>query len=286
MSLATRCTECGTIFRVVQDQLKISQGWVRCGRCDAVFHAIEGLFDLERDAPPHWVPPSTLVPSEPAAVVTANFHTASSVPEHEEEVFQLDDADRIHSRFFHPEQDDVEKTPAQALSQRDRVDFADARFNDSMLKSESRATTKPARTSKPKPSKKKKSSIAERRLPEFLQAGPRHDIWQHTSIRNTLILLVAGLVLSLLLQITFYYRHDAALRWPSTKPWLVKMCNLLACQIELPRHINQITIESSALSPASGTNTYRLNLTLQNRHTLPLMVPAVDLILSDLQGEK
>ena len=51
MSLATRCTACGTVFRVVQDQLKVSEGWVRCGRCDEVFNALEGLFDLGRDAP-------------------------------------------------------------------------------------------------------------------------------------------------------------------------------------------------------------------------------------------
>jgi predicted Zn finger-like uncharacterized protein len=49
MSLATRCPACGTIFRVVQDQLKVSEGWVRCGQCHEVFHGIESLFDLESD---------------------------------------------------------------------------------------------------------------------------------------------------------------------------------------------------------------------------------------------
>ena len=57
MSLATRCTSCGTAFRVVQDQLKVSEGWVRCGRCNAVFNALEGLFDLGRDAPADWDEP-------------------------------------------------------------------------------------------------------------------------------------------------------------------------------------------------------------------------------------
>ena len=52
MSLATRCTNCGTIFRVVQDQLRVSEGWVRCGRCSEVFNALQALFDLEREAPP------------------------------------------------------------------------------------------------------------------------------------------------------------------------------------------------------------------------------------------
>ena len=54
MSLATRCTACGTVFRVVQDQLKVSEGWVRCGRCNEVFNALEGLFDLERETAADW----------------------------------------------------------------------------------------------------------------------------------------------------------------------------------------------------------------------------------------
>ncbi|MFM2342746.1 MAG: hypothetical protein RLZZ592_2399 [Pseudomonadota bacterium] len=48
MSLATSCPSCGTVFRVQQDQLKTSEGWVRCGQCQEVFNALEGLFDLDR----------------------------------------------------------------------------------------------------------------------------------------------------------------------------------------------------------------------------------------------
>ena len=50
MSLATRCTSCGTVFRVVQDQLKVSEGWVRCGRCQVVFNARDSLFDVDEAA--------------------------------------------------------------------------------------------------------------------------------------------------------------------------------------------------------------------------------------------
>lgn len=50
MSLATRCPSCGTVFRVVQDQLRVSEGWVRCGRCNGVFNAAEVLFDIESGA--------------------------------------------------------------------------------------------------------------------------------------------------------------------------------------------------------------------------------------------
>lgn len=50
MSLATRCTACGTVFRVVLDQLRVSEGWVRCGRCNGVFDATEALFDIDSGA--------------------------------------------------------------------------------------------------------------------------------------------------------------------------------------------------------------------------------------------
>lgn len=39
MSLVTRCPACSTQFKVVRDQLRISDGWVRCGRCSQVFDA-------------------------------------------------------------------------------------------------------------------------------------------------------------------------------------------------------------------------------------------------------
>ncbi len=50
-SLAARCTACHTIFRVVPDQLRVSEGWVRCGRCSEVFNAAQNLVDMETGAP-------------------------------------------------------------------------------------------------------------------------------------------------------------------------------------------------------------------------------------------
>ena len=37
------------VFHVVQDQLKVSEGWVRCGRCGEVFNALEHLFETDPD---------------------------------------------------------------------------------------------------------------------------------------------------------------------------------------------------------------------------------------------
>lgn len=35
----THCPDCATAFKVTPDQLKLANGWVRCGRCNAVFEA-------------------------------------------------------------------------------------------------------------------------------------------------------------------------------------------------------------------------------------------------------
>ncbi|MGC3983944.1 MAG: DUF3426 domain-containing protein [Pseudorhodoferax sp.] len=49
--LITRCPACGTRFRVVPDQLRISEGWVRCGHCAEVFDAARHLGAPEEAAP-------------------------------------------------------------------------------------------------------------------------------------------------------------------------------------------------------------------------------------------
>lgn len=41
MSLLTRCPACQTQFRVAPDQLRVSEGWVRCGQCRLVFNAAQ-----------------------------------------------------------------------------------------------------------------------------------------------------------------------------------------------------------------------------------------------------
>ncbi|MGK6309048.1 DUF3426 domain-containing protein [Variovorax sp. DT-64] len=67
MSLVTRCPACGTTFKVVRDQLRISEGWVRCGRCSEVFDA---TLDL------HETPDAAVAPKVPAPLDEA----AASAP--------------------------------------------------------------------------------------------------------------------------------------------------------------------------------------------------------------
>ncbi|RFO95337.1 hypothetical protein DIC66_19110 [Rhodoferax lacus] len=90
MSLITQCPACSTMFRVVPDQLRISEGWVRCGQCDEVFDANAHLRSLEEPlsayvpAPvpsPHPSAPSSHTPPawpEPQAVAEPASSTYAS----------------------------------------------------------------------------------------------------------------------------------------------------------------------------------------------------------------
>lgn len=62
MSLTTQCPACRTTFKIVPDQLKISDGWVRCGHCSDVFDATRYL-EGEVSDPVSVVPP----PAAPVA---------------------------------------------------------------------------------------------------------------------------------------------------------------------------------------------------------------------------
>lgn len=88
MSFITRCPSCGTAFKVVADQLKIADGWVRCGRCQHVFDA---TLDLEpasvplpteapRPATPDPPPPPPSSSPEVAAPDVADAHGTARPP--------------------------------------------------------------------------------------------------------------------------------------------------------------------------------------------------------------
>ena len=80
MSLVTRCPACETTFKVVKDQLRISDGWVRCGRCSQVFDA---NLDL-REAPEPGSSSSAPVPA-PASTPAENDPPVEQPPDEQEQ---------------------------------------------------------------------------------------------------------------------------------------------------------------------------------------------------------
>lgn len=71
MVLATRCPHCRTTFRVVQDQLKLRGGLVRCGACKEIFNGTEHLLRPMEPSVPATAPQAEAgSPAAPATPVT------------------------------------------------------------------------------------------------------------------------------------------------------------------------------------------------------------------------
>lgn len=298
MSLATRCTSCGTAFRVVQDQLKVSEGWVRCGRCNAVFNALEGLFDLGRDAPADWeekpVDPLVASLAPPPAEWSSlpgpdggDGEGADGVRPGDNEAPNSDLGellvDPIDAHLFGPrKRAESAPKPAGQLGARDRVEFSDARFDsDLFLENASIPDTELATvvaTGAGSP------MLESGERPDFVRRADRHARWQSTPVRIALgsASLVAAVVL--VLQAANHDRDMLAARWPALRPALVAWCQVAQCRIEAPRRIDEVLVESTALTRAPAQDAFVLSVTLRNRSDLALALPSIDLALTDANG--
>ena len=59
----------------------------------------------------------------------------------------------------------------------------------------------------------------------------------------------------------------------------------LDCRVEAPRYIDALNVDSSGLVRLPGSALYKLSLVVQNKAPMRVRMPAVDLALTDLQGQ-
>ena len=254
MSLAARCPACGTVFRVVQDQLRVSEGWVRCGRCAEVFNAIESLVDLDADS-------SRSMPrSRGPERVLEDMERLSRYDEQMADLgplstFGTPAAPPLTSRRPAPP---PERMPAPSAAVADEPTPMAATDNDLQ-----------AEPGDP---------------PGFVRRAEQAARWRRPGVRAALGVVGVLATLSLLAQAAVEYRHLAAARWPAVRPLLEAACDRLACRIEAPRMIEALAVDSSGLLRIEGTSMYRLSVMLRSRSSLPLALPSLDLTLTDSQG--
>lgn len=85
MSLITCCPACQTMFKVSGEDLRVSDGWVRCGKCDGVFDASLHLQAMPLAAQATAVPADAPMPSFQPAQASLDREPAFIEPELEPE---------------------------------------------------------------------------------------------------------------------------------------------------------------------------------------------------------
>ena len=76
----THCPECATAFKVTPEHLQLAGGWVRCGRCGAVFEALQHLQSREAAAVETALSETTPKPAD-ASPPLPSIPPSSPIPE-------------------------------------------------------------------------------------------------------------------------------------------------------------------------------------------------------------
>ncbi len=294
MSLATRCTNCSTVFRVVQDQLLVSEGWVRCGRCREVFNAIENMFDLKKDVasaqvplgadaspsvPPNIAQPTSARPFDDSMGYIKATTRESLGQNHEQPVrtslWPVDDTPSVPSRHRFGktsalEQDDDFQMSALTLD----VPAGDAGLPsghqvDELLVSNSRDTT--FEPSEP--------------VPEFIERAHTESQWRHPRVRLALRVSAVLLSLTLLLQWALHSRDYLAASSPAAEAMLQALCAPLRCRLQPPRLLEALKVESTTFGETATAGVFRLGVVLRNQGAVRARMPALDVKLMNARGD-
>ncbi|MFG6413184.1 DUF3426 domain-containing protein [Roseateles sp. DC23W] len=284
MSLATRCTACGTVFRIVEDQLRVSDGWVRCGRCSEIFDARELLFDIEREAPPPWPAAFTPAPGfadEPPSPPTPHpLPPPAPAPEPEPE--PEPEPAWIPQPVADPE-------PQLETPPRFTATAAPARQEPRWVEDEPLAHLPPAPVPQPviEPAPTlvaEPTSPSTPVVPEFMRMAQNSARWNRPGMRVMLSASSLLLALLLLLQVTLHFRDALAALHPPLRGALQGLCSALGCEVQPWRRIEAISIEATSLSLMGGGSGYKLNLSLRNKTGVSVAAPWIELSLTDANG--
>jgi predicted Zn finger-like uncharacterized protein len=270
------------MFRVVPDQLRISDGWVRCGQCDEVFDANAHL---------HKELAATEVSSPLVSGVDPSIEEPP-IETHEELSVEVEDSGvntAPAEKDGLPGDPFLEMNPHE-LSEAGVVDD-DAVLHDfamDVMPESSAAVTSTLRQQtdllrfvQSTPSARVHVTDAPH---SFLQSSRPTSRWQRPGVRVALVVFSALMACMLLLQVAIQERDRIAATDPATKPFLVALCDVFACKVSPLRQIESVVIDSSSFSKVQA-DVYRLSFALRNTAQIEIATPALELTLTDLQDQ-
>ncbi|MEO5696597.1 MAG: DUF3426 domain-containing protein, partial [Burkholderiaceae bacterium] len=274
-------------------------------RCNEVFSALEGLFDMERESAPEWLPNSpdlevqpespTEHGSDPTAPVdagevdaAAGWASAEATPLNTAGPTDLTDL-TIADDHFRPEAPADESSEASAYAddalqtEHERptelatlLHRADDTHVDADVHPHADVVPDDA-----VPSGNETVFLP----PAFVRHAQRRAMWHSPRVRGALLAASLVLLLALGLQGMHHFRDAIAANRPAWRPVLAGWCGALSCLIEPARRIDAVTVESSALTRAPVADAFNLSVVLRNRGTTAIALPAVDLNLTDANGQ-
>lgn len=292
MSLITRCPACETLFKVVPDQLRVSDGWVRCGQCDEVFDASLHLMEISAQGEmPANQQEESAITGNPTDSLDVTAQPVDIDLDLDVYLGSQDSPDELSVEREQVPPDAAGDEPDQAAqepipdeySQGDETgslatDVPDEQFD--MPFAAPAAPAQPDQRDIVDADDAQSDSVPGLDDVSFLRDKRAGVFWERPIMRVTLVFLSLALSLGLAGQIVVHERDRIAASEPGLKPWLLQICALLNCSLSPLRRIESIVIDSSSFSKVRA-DSYRLNFTLKNTAAVALAVPAIELTLTD-----
>jgi predicted Zn finger-like uncharacterized protein len=271
MSLITQCPACSTLFKVVPDQLRISDGWVRCGQCDEVFDANA---NIRADVP---LTDVVIEPSQQEQVETEYLALETEQDDGEEEAA----AEVGSPEDFPIDEEVVEQSPDPFLdkSPKELSDFSAA------------VTAVSHQDEQPESSERRYMQMfapqsAEHADPKlsFMRPVSQPSRWNRRGVRGVLAVCSALLMLLAALQVVLHERDRLAVLFPEYRSEIALLCTPLGFEIKPLRQIESVVIDSSAFAKVRN-EVYKLNFVLKNTASTTLATPSLELTLTDMQDQ-
>lgn len=255
MSSVTCCPACSTLFKVVDDQLRVSKGWVRCGSCAEVFDAILSLQAVHVVAIP-WAENG----GESADTNTTPHALNPAVGPEQQQNCAAGDTAAADAATPTPVNGAVVLEPSVATPPQLTVL---QQSNSSELNAQRQAV-----------------ASTDFREVSFVQQANRQAFWRKAGIRAVLYALGLILLMMLALQAAGQHADRIAAGIPKAMPALQALCRAVGCVVGPLRRAEALKIDSATFI-ATGTHSFRLGFVLKNLADIPLQAPSLELTLTD-----
>lgn len=268
MSLITSCPACSTRFKIVPDQLKISDGWVRCGQCAEIFDASTRIEPDPLLKPRHQLFPvltETAQPSGPTPVESPSIPGNSPA----------DPRTGATEAAPSPTPTPTEEDSAEASRSGIVTDIPPDWFAHPDAKTTVEAS--PGEWA-PLPDVE----------PEFVKAAKRRERWTRPWVRVVLSLLCLLCVGALGAQVLVHQRDRVAAQRPDWVPAIQGLCTWLDCEIGPLKDTDSVVIDATRftkLASLNGQDVFQLEVTLKNKAAHAVASPALELTLTNTQDE-
>lgn len=267
MSLITRCPACSTLFKVVPDQLRVAQGWVRCGQCGEMFVAAAHALSPEEAERVQAPPTAPELPADRAAALMAELPDLD---------IEAPAADVLHEDGPPPaavvEPAAPVDDPAPRVDAGPPLEVATMPWPSEVIESE------------PGPSDAAMGSPAWPAGAPFLAVDGADGVAAARPRRRWLAWVAGVLAVALALQILIDRRDTLAAHWPALTPVLTTLCQPVACRVAPPRQLDAVVIESSNFQRLQADR-FRLSASVRNRAEWVVAMPAIELTLTDAQDQ-